>query len=239
MKDEKLVTGLAVGSVPVQWYCMYSSGIMEKQLPFATELLCAETAADNITMILYVVIPLPFMLWVFSGRMEDIVNGYGRLYMIRNCSRRKILFREAGKMGAEVILLQSFAWAVYQSFSPEEWLRLDALTQMRVMTMYTLTAAAVVLLQFLLELLMGQTAAQIAVLVYCTVSLFVYDLARSAVAQGILRVLFFPNLGFAMRNGALTDAAGCLFWGSLTEILIIGAVFILSSLKIVNKRDIM
>src|SRR5699024_6058111 len=115
------------------------------------ELLSAETPGGNLTVILHSIIVLPFLLWVFSGKMENIVNGYGRLYIIRNYSRKKMLLKESRNMLMTVILFQTYTWAVFQAGAREDWEMLTAAEQIRVMSLYALALAATVMLQWLLE----------------------------------------------------------------------------------------
>ena len=142
-------------------------------------------------------------------------------------------------MGVGIVLFQGFTWVVYQGASSEQWEPLTMAVQIRVMVMYTLMLAGTVLLQYFLELLTGPACSQITVLVYYTSSLFLYDLAQNTAVQRIFAMVFFPNLGFAMRNGAMETENLRLFCCSLAELLAICTILFFISLKVVNKRDIM
>lgn len=236
MKDEKFLRGLTAGAVLAQWAVMYTSDLTQWRLPFSAELLSAETPGGNLTVILHSIIVLPFLLWVFSGKMENIVNGYGRLYIIRNYSRKKMLLKESRNMLMTVILFQTYTWAVFQAGAREDWEMLTAAEQIRVMSLYALALAATVMLQWLLEFAAGQTVSHMAAVLYYTASLLIYDGVRE---RGLLKPLFFPNLGFAMRNGALGAEGGETFAGSAACLLAVCVLLLFADLKILDKKDIM
>ena len=239
MKNERITWGLAFASILLQWYFMYTSDAFEVALPFSTGLLSADTMGGNITQILFTIIPIPFLLWLFSGRMEGITRGYGKVFIIRNYSRKKLLLKETGKMVVTVTLLQCFVWALFQGFPHDDWVALPVMQQARVMLLYMLALIGVVLLQYCLELVVSQIYAQITTLVYYAVSLFSYGIVQDTGIRAVTKGVFFPNLGFAMRNGAVETGNVEPFLSSVTEMLLICTLLMYISLKIVSKKDMM
>lgn len=239
MKDERITWGLAICSILIQWYFMYVSDDFEMALPFSSGLLSADTTGGNMTQVMFVIIPVPFLLWLFSGRIETLTKGYGKMLIIRNYNRKKILLKEVGKMTLTVILLQCFSWTVFQAFANVDWKPLTMAQQAKSMTLYILVLVGTVLLQYCLEFLMNQIYANTITLVYYIISLFCYGAVQDTGTQAILRGMFFPNLGFAMRNGAIETGTDNLFFSSVVEILLICTLFVFISLKIVSKKDIM
>lgn len=238
MRDEKTSWGLLIGAILLQWYVMYTSDLYETALPFAAGLQAADTGGGNVTQILYAVVPVPFLLWLFSGRAGAIAHGYGKVYIIRNYRREKLLLKEAGKLVLGTGLIQCFTWALFQGFSHQSWEPLDIRSQVRVMLLYTMALIAVLLLQFCLELVISQVYAQVITLVYFAGSLFIWSTAGTKELPLVTGFVLFPNLGFAMRNGALEADRG-LFWDSLTALLLICVLLVYISLKILRKKDIM
>ena len=226
MRGEKAVWGMMIGSVLLQWYVMYSSDLYETALPFAAGLQAADTGGGNVTQILYAVIPVPFLLWLFSGRADAIVLGYGKAYIIRNYSREKLLLREVGAMALRAAVVQAFTWGLFQVCSHPSWNPLTSQEQARVMALYTLALIAVLLLQFCLEMIISQVYAQIVTLVYFAGSLFAYSAAGEAGLPLAARFALFPNLGFAMRNRALEAGAGLIFRFSGAALLLVCAFLI-------------
>jgi len=218
---------------------MYASDLYDTALPFAAGLQAADTGGGNVTQILYAVIPVPFLLWLFSGRADAIALGYGKVYIIRSYSREKLLLKEAGKIALSTGIIQCFTWALFQGFSRQSWEPLDLQVQARVMLLYTLALIAALLLQFCLELIISQVYAQIATLVFFAGSLFAYSAAGEKGLPLAVRFALFPNLGFAMRNGALEGEDGTVFCCCLAALLFICALLIYISLKILRKKDIM
>ena len=239
MRGEKAVWRMMIGSVLLQWYVMYSSDLYETALPFAAGLLSADTGGGNVTQILYAVIPVPFLLWLFSGRADAIVLGYGKVYIIRNYCREKLLLREVGGMALRAAVVQAFTWGLFQVCSHPSWNPLTFQEQARVMALYTLALISVLLLQFCLEMVICQVYAQIVTLVYFAGSLFAYSAAGEAGLPLAARFALFPNLGFAMRNGALEADERTAFCLSTTVLLLVCALLMHISLKILNKKDIM
>lgn len=239
MRDDKTVWGLILGSVLLQWYVMYTSDLFETGLPFSTGLLGADTGGGNATQVLYAIIPVPFLLWLFSGRAEEIVSGYGKVYIIRNYSREKLLFKEICVMLLYTGLIQGFTWMVFQGFSHDSWESLTFQVQIKVVMMYLLALMTALLLQFCLELLIGRVYGQIVTLVYFAWSLFIYGMKGEDGVTLAVRLALFPNLGFAMRSGAMDSENSRLFFYSLTGLLLICISLIYISLKILNKKDIM
>lgn len=239
MRDEKAGWGLLLGSLLLQWYIMYTSDLYETALPFATGLLSADTGGGNVTQVLYAMIPVPFLLWLFSGRADRITLGYGKVYIIRNYSRKKLLLKEAGVMVLGTGLIQCFTWSLFQGFAHQSWEPLTASTQARVMLLYTLALIAALLLQFCLELVVSQVYAQIITLVYAACSLLVYGGAGEEGIPLAARFALFPNLGFAMRNGAMAAEDKTMFCCCLAGLLFLCALLIYISLKILDKKDIM
>lgn len=239
MKNERITWGLVFGSILLQWYFMYTSDVFERALPFSTGLLSADTLGGNLTQIMITIIPIPFLLWLFSGRMEAIARGYGKVFIIRNYSRKKLLLKEDGKMILTVILIQGFSWSVFQGFPHGDWEPLSVMQQARVMAMYTLALIGTVLLQYCLELMMSQVYAQIATLTFYVVSLFSYGTVQDEGISAGVNAVLFPNLGFAMRNGAIETGDIKPFLFSAVEMLLICTLLIHISLKIVSKKDMM
>ncbi len=239
MKIEKISWVLALGAIILQWYFMYTSDFLEIELPFSTGLLTADMAGGNVTMILFSIIPIPFILWLFSGTITSVISGYGKLYIIRDYSKSKMLIKEVGKMLIVVMVICSFTWTLFQLLRSDRWIPLTAQEHIRVMTMYALTLTGTILLQFCLEFVWGQVYAQTATLVYFTMSLFAYSLVKGTRALMLVRWICFPNLAFGMRNGAVDTGAKGVFLYSMIEIVMICSLLIYISLKFVNKKDIM
>ena len=65
------------------------SGYEVYQLPFASTLFIFDNPTSNLVQILYAYIPLPFVLFYFSGNAREITTGYGKLWLIRSYSRER------------------------------------------------------------------------------------------------------------------------------------------------------
>lgn len=71
------------------------SGYEVYQLPFASTLFIFDNPTSNLVQILYAYIPLPFVLFYFSGNAREITTGYGKLWLIRSYSRERLYLKNA------------------------------------------------------------------------------------------------------------------------------------------------
>lgn len=239
MNREKTTLWLVLGAVLAQWYFIYTSKLFDMQLPFSTGLLVTDTAGGNAVQVLFSMIPIPFLLWFFSGWMTEIIGGIGKIYIIRDYSREKLFCRKVCKMIIMIGAIECFTWVTFQFASPEEWSPLTLRMQGKIMLLYTLSLIVTVLVQFCLELGMGAVYAQFATLLYYTGSLFLYGLIYSDGLSSAANWILFPNLGYAMRNGVIGIGTGTSVYDSLVGLTTVGVILWNVALKIIKKKDIM
>lgn len=87
MKNKWLNIILIICMIIIQRVVIQMSGYEVYQLPFASTLFIFDNPTSNLVQILYAYIPLPFVLFYFSGNAREITTGYGKLWLIRSYSR--------------------------------------------------------------------------------------------------------------------------------------------------------
>ena len=86
MKNKWLNIILIICMIIMQRVVIQMSGYEVYQLPFASTLFIVDNPTSNLVQILYAYIPLPFVLFYFSGNAREITTGYGKLWLIRSYS---------------------------------------------------------------------------------------------------------------------------------------------------------
>lgn len=84
---------LIICMIIMQRVVIQMSGYEVYQLPFASTLFIFDNPTSNLVQILYAYIPLPFVLFYFSGNAREITTGYGKLWLIRSYSRERLYLK--------------------------------------------------------------------------------------------------------------------------------------------------
>lgn len=95
MKNKWLNIILIICMIIMQRVVIQMSGYEVYQLPFASTLFIFDNPTSNLVQILYAYIPLPFVLFYFSGNAREITTGYGKLWLIRSYSRERLYLKNA------------------------------------------------------------------------------------------------------------------------------------------------
>ena len=95
MKNKWLNIILIICMIIMQRVVIQMSDYEVYQLPFASTLFIFDNQTSNLVQILYAYIPLPFVLFYFSGNAREITTGYGKLWLIRSYSRERLYLKNA------------------------------------------------------------------------------------------------------------------------------------------------
>lgn len=177
-------------------FCDNPSGYYENG--FATGISNLNKHYDVALSLIYVILPFAFILFLFGGTVQDITHGYGKLLIIRNYSKSKLILRQIGiniLLLLAVILIQCGIFAFINPY-------LNKIEHGRIQTiiMYFVIVQAVILLQSYLEFYMAVQNAQLIILIY---SFFSYYIVQITEENILLKILLFPSLMFGMQNGAV------------------------------------
>ncbi len=166
--------------------------------PFAAGFQVSEDQITDIGKFLTIVIPVFLLLFLFGGMFENIKSGYGKILIIREMRRtnlcvKQILNLYLGIAGCVLIQIVVFL---------NTW-NGETNTVIKMLVLYYLTIAAVLMLQGVLELYMDSLYANITVLIYFTASILLGDRFMGQNSGIIFHSVIFPNLAFGYRNGCI------------------------------------
>jgi hypothetical protein len=173
--------------------------------PFCSGLQVQANTVRFFAELSYMILPLPFILFLFWDKASDLTQGYGKLILIRNYKRSKLCLR--GLLNSAIWLFGIALFQMLVFIIPDKnWKILEINTSLLMLFLYYLTMLAVVSLQYCLEFYFGSQPAFGAVCIYFIVSIFVGNILFKMDKFGIVEGLFFPNMAFAPRNGLVSDA---------------------------------
>lgn len=165
MKNKWLNIILIICMIIMQRVVIQMSGYEVYQLPFASTLFIFDNPTSNLVQILYAYIPLPFVLFYFSGNAREITTGYGKLWLIRSYSRERLYLKNAILSAAKlacIVIGQTIIFLICDG----TWNNLSSIKLIQVIVTYFVGVWALVQLQFLLELFMDASISNIFVNIF-------------------------------------------------------------------------
>ncbi|MDO5411487.1 MAG: DUF2705 family protein [Lachnospiraceae bacterium] len=192
--------------------------------------------------ILAICLPVIFFIFYFSGWYTDYVEGYGRLLIIRNYSRTRMILNQCCRMAVHLILFQLIITAVYhwhqQGFTPFSG------SLLQIETGYFITIYVLLLFQFFLETWMPVQIASLITNLYLISSVILQEQTVS----GWVKLVFIPGNFIGTHNYALipavlkTDIENSALPGypalMLFEIAV-GVLLIIFAIAVCRKKDIL
>lgn len=150
--------------------------------------------------LMYVLMPLLFIIFFNSGTLHNLTNGYGKLLIIRNYSKTRLFLKNYIKIIAASIVAVIVQLIIYyfcrNLFEP---LSFDLIKSV---IMYFVVLNLIFSVQCILELFVAPHIANIALFIYSFVSYYVVQI--TAESSVIMKILLFPSLLFGMQNGAVS-----------------------------------
>ena len=199
MKNKWLNIILIICMIIMQRVVIQMSGYEVYQLPFASTLFIFDNPTSNLVQILYAYIPLPFVLFYFSGNAREITTGYGKLWLIRSYSRERLYLKNAILSAAKlacIVIGQTIIFLICDG----TWNNLSSIKLIQVIVTYFVGVWALVQLQFLLELFMDASISNIFVNIFCVVSLIIGNNVLINRDLSRIGVMLFPNMLFGTRS---------------------------------------
>ena len=194
MKNKWLNIILIICMIIMQRVVIQMSDYEVYQLPFASTLFIFDNQTSNLVQILYAYIPLPFVLFYFSGNAREITTGYGKLWLIRSYSRERLYLKNAILSAAKlacIVIGQTIIFLICDG----TWNDLSSIKLIQVIVTYFVGVWTLIQLQFLLELFMDASISNIFVNVFLAVSLII--------GNSRIGVMLFPNMLFGTRSGII------------------------------------
>lgn len=205
MKSNKVNMLLIAFSIIVQRLLFQSSGIELYQFPFASSLMIFTSQTGNILLILYAFIPIPFILFEFSGCVSQLTEGYGKMWVIRAYKKEKLFVKTIVRCIWEIFIIAIYQVIIF-AIAAEEWKMISHSQILLVLLIYYLGMITMVILQCLLELCVDVSYANLICNTFFVGSLFLGTLLLTTEKLKWFGVLLFPNMMFGTRNGIIQQA---------------------------------
>ncbi|MFQ7310806.1 DUF2705 family protein [Sellimonas sp.] len=238
MKNRKVSFLLLVSMLLIQRLLYQTTDLELYQFPFASSLRIFDGQTSNILMILYVLIPIPYVLFEFSGKVKGLLEGYGKLFVIRSYKREWLYLKTIGKCALELIVIIGVQTLMFL-WGRQKWEEISALQAGLVLAAYWLGLFLLVMLQMCLEFFMDSNYANLIINIFFVLSLFIgTGTMRSERLYGI-GILFFPNLFFGTRNGAIQQGdIDVNYEFALTYLVMASVIVCVFSIQKFRKKDI-
>jgi len=225
-------------AVLTQWFCMRESGIFQYEQPFFTGLAAADSIGGNLTMILYSLTSLPFLLLVFSGNVSQMLRGRGSLLLIRSYGRWKLWLSMVGRLAIGFGLLIGCMLVLFSLGRDPAWALIGPGERAAGIALYYVAVLDILLIQYVLELYVQTGSAYIFMTVFAAAALLLSGVTGRD--SFWLNAVLFPNLGFAQKNGVLENG-GAVVHVELSVLLLV-MIFLAAfciGLKRIARIDIM
>jgi hypothetical protein len=238
MKNKWLNITLIICMIIMQRVVIQMSGYEVYQLPFASTLFIFDNQTSNLVQILYAYIPLPFVLFYFSGNAREITTGYGKLWLIRSYSRERLYLKNAILSAAKlacIVIGQMIIFLICDG----TWNNLSSIKLIQVIVTYFVGVWTLIQLQFLLELFMDASISNIFVNIFFVVSLIIGNSVLINHDLSWIGVMLFPNMLFGMRSGIIYQKNIYVrYEASITYVVILLVVLNIISIIKYKKTDI-
>lgn len=229
MKNNKILFILLILSIVGQLLII---GFSEREyyiFPFATGLKRTLTYDISMLNILYIYFPIIFILFYFNGKCHDLLHGYGKLLIVRNYSKTRLLLKEYSKIMISLVIIISSQIIIF-CFGEFKWEILDINIIIKVLVMYLLTLFTILLLAYYLEIFMEPQYVVSILNIYNIISIYINYKVKKNI---IVNILFFPGLLNGESNGAINNINQYIV--SIITITIISLLIIILTI-IKNKK---
>lgn len=219
-------------SLVIQMYFM--NGLIPDiyEMPFITAMPGNEMISQNTynLCIGLCYIPIPFILFIFSNDIKELLAGYGKILIIRNYSKRLMMIKAIIKAMLQITIIILIMW-IFQNIFLTNTHRYSLQSQIYCIILYILTFSSLVVLQYVLELFFSSQISNIIANFYIILSLLLWHPTVEVNAH--LSKILFINLAYVNRNGGI-DA----FYKNMLFILLILLTLIIICIETFSKKDI-
>lgn len=181
--------------------------------------------------LIYMLLPIIFIVFLLSGSVDRIKSDYGKLLMIRGYSKTKLYLRNLIKNNIIILIVVFAQIAVYYFFNV--MFKYLCTNIFKSVLMYYAVLSLIITIQCLLELELMSNVANIAIFIYCYVSCFAAQVLQT---NAFVKILLFPCLLFGMQNGAVTG--NDIYFMFLGTAILLNAVITLAAVFKFKKIDI-
>lgn len=166
---------------------------------FMIGLINTEKSSEVSNVLIYLLLPILFIIFFNSHTLHNLTNGYGKVLIIRNYSKTKLFLKNYIKIVVTSIVAVVVQFAFYyfynDRFSPLEtnWLK--------AVIMYFVVLNLIITIQCVLELFVAPHIANVALFIYSFVAYYAVQITNDC--SPVMKIILFPSLLFGMQNGAV------------------------------------
>lgn len=186
---------------------------------------------DLAISLIYVLMPLIFIIFFSSGEIYNMLDGYEKILVIRNYSKRRLFFKKCLNKFVVIAFAVLFQIVAY-SFFNNYFAKINA-TAVKSVLLYLFTLYLIIIIQGIMEMYVTPYVAAIILIIYCYVSYFTIQMFF---CERIAKILLFPSLMFGMQNDSLSSNGKYYFY--LTVVLTLTALSIVFGTHKFKKIDI-
>lgn len=202
MKSDKVNVLLIACSIILQRLLFQSSGIELYKFPFASSLMIFTSQTGNLLLTLYAFVPIPFILFGFSGCVKMLIEGYGKVWVIRAYRKEKLFIKTIFQCISRVFIIVIYQILIF-CIADGEWKMIPRNQLLLILLIYYLGMITMVILQCLLELWFDVSCANLICNIFFVGSLFCGTMLLTTEKLKWIGVLLFPNMMFGTRNGVI------------------------------------
>jgi hypothetical protein len=230
-KNKLIIAGVLAVSIFLQIAAFCNAGSTYFQNGFAIGVDNTAKHSSVVFSLVYILLPLIFVLFFFSGSIYQITHGYEKVLIVRNYSKTKLLLKRYLKNFLSlvaIVLFQCVAFMVLNRF-----LVPVPNGMAKSIIMYFIILHAVIMLQSLLELFMPPQNSYIFLFIYCFLSYYIVQIFTDNI---FAKIALFPCLMFGMQNGAVESQN--VFYVYLTMGILLNLLLTFICLLKFKKTDI-
>lgn len=193
--------------------------------------LSEEVKSGLDVMLIYLSVPLIFIVFLVSGGIHNLTKSYGKLQIIRHYSKTKLFLKSIGKGVFKAALITIFQTTVYVPFNSTMLPLKGGIIQSLVM--YFLVLNLIITLQCVLELYIAPHIANIVLFIYSYISCYIVQIFSVA---PFFRILLFPSLLFGTLNSSV--AFDNTYYLYIISVLFISILLVMIGVSKFKKTDI-
>lgn len=200
MKKSKLITlSTLLCAIIMQAFTFLNASGVYYENGFAIGISNQSKNYDVAFNLVLIFLPIVFILFFFSGTIQEITQGYGKLLIIRSYSKVKLILKRLFRNSGLLLLMVLLQCAVFL-FVNSSLIRVEK-GMFQSLIMYFIILHSIIMLQSFLELYITPQNTSIILLIYSFASYYIVQVTEENV---LIKILLFPCLMFGMQNGAVS-----------------------------------
>lgn len=233
----KLLIFFTIVSIIIQ-RVLYTLDCNEYLIPFLYGVpISTNSIVHNLQLIKWYV-PIFFIINYFSGSLDELLNGYGILMIIRKYNKTKLLLKKILTLKVVLIFFVLFQIITF-IFFPYGF-KYESIEKIIIMLlMYFLFLQTMILLQFYLEFFLSPQIANIAINIFIILSIILTNTLYNTKVLNLFKYLFFSNLGMGFRNGIIDSQSTIIHYSyGIIILLLLNSTLIVLSINKLRKKDL-